>query len=225
VNVQSLNEKVHYRVMAIDNNQNHSALSEIFSLSIPDKVPPVSTSFLPVKSNDNGVELTWMPSSSTDVAKYELFRKAESNQWIRMTTIPANLQDTLYTFKDSGLSNGETRTYTLIAIDDAGLESPPAPAVTGIKIKRSIWPAVVLQAPEIDRLNKRMILRWSYNEEGVKLFQIYKSSNDEPLKLYRSVPAKEFTDRMQTGKYQYKVVAVFADGSKSEMGKGISFTF
>lgn len=225
VNVQSLNEKIHYRVMAIDNNQNHSGLSEIFSLSIPDKVPPVSPSFLPVKSNNDGVELTWMRSSSTDVVKYELYRKGESNQWIRMITIPATPRDTLYTFTDSGLSNGETRNYTVIAIDDAGLESQPAPAVMGVKIKRSIWPAVTLQSPEIDRLNKRMILRWLYNEEGVKLFQIYRASNDEPLKLYRSVPAKEFTDRMQGGKYQYKVVAVFTDGSKSEMGKGISFTF
>lgn len=224
VNIQSLNEKIHYRVMAIDNSQNHSVLSEIYSLSIPDKVPPVSPSFLPVKSKEEGVELSWMPSSSTDVVSYEIFRKAENNLWIRMTTIQAN-QDSLYSYIDASLKHGETRHYTIVAVDDANLKSPPAPAVTGQKKKRSIWPAVALQSPEIDRLNSKIILRWSYDETEVKLFHIYKATNDEPLKLYRSVDKREFTDRMYAGKYQYKVVAVFADGSKSEMGKGISFTF
>jgi hypothetical protein len=184
-------------------------------------MPPV---FLPVKSKEEGVELTWMPSSSVDVVKYELFRKGEHNEWIRLTTITAS-QDTLYTFNDSNLKNNELRYYTVVAVDEANLESTPAPAVIGQKLKRRIWPAVSLESPQIDRENSKMILRWSYDQAEVKLFQIYKSTNDEPLKLYRSVPSKEFSDRINPGKYQYRVIAVFADGSRSEMGQGISFIF
>jgi uncharacterized protein len=112
-----------------------------------------------------------------------------------------------------------------VSVDDAGLESPPAPAVTGTKIKKRIWPAVEMQSPEIDRVNKKLILRWSYNNDNVKLFQIYKATNDDSLKLFRSVSEKKFMDRISPGKYHYKVIAVLADGSRSEMGKGISFTF
>jgi uncharacterized protein len=224
VNVQSLNEKIHYRVMAIDNNQNHSRLSEVYSLTLPDKVPPVTPMFLPIKSAEDGVNLSWMPSSSTDVSQYELYRKSDNNQWIRITVIPSN-SDTLYVYKDMGLANGELRYYTIVAVDDSGLESPPSPAVAGQKLRRRVWPAVALQAPVIDRENKRMTLRWGYDQIDVKLFQVYKSINDQPLILYRSVSRKDFTDRLYDGKYHYKVVAVFADGSKSEMGEGLSFEF
>jgi uncharacterized protein len=224
VNVQSLNENIHYRVMALDRNQNHSALSEIFTLAIPDKVPPVTPTFLPVKSSDLGVKLTWTPSASKDVVQYELYRKGETNQWIRMAVIQAT-KDTLYTYTDSTLKNGETRHYTIVSVDDAGLESPPVPAVTGTKIKKRIWPAVEMQSPEIDRVNKKLILRWSYDNDNVKLFQIYKAMNDDSLKLFRSVSEKKFMDRISPGKYHYKVIAVLADGSRSEMGNGVSFTF
>lgn len=224
VMLESLNDKVHYRVMAIDINQNHSSLSDVYSLSLPDKLPPVAPVFLPVKSKEDGVELTWMPGSSEDVVKYELYRKGDSNEWMRLTTIAASA-DTLFRYTDTGLKNNELRYYTVVAVDEANLESPPAAVVTGQKLKRRIWPAVELQAPEIDRVNNKTILRWSYNESEVKLFQIYKSANDEPLKLYRSVLVNEFTDRMYSGKYHYRVVAVFMDGSRSEMGQGVSVAY
>ena len=225
VELQSLNEKIHYRIMAVDNNQNQSILSDILTLSLPDKVPPVAPVFLPVKSDEKGVTLKWMPSGSTDVIHYDLYRKGEQGQWIRLTTTKAST-DSVYTYVDNSLKNGEERHYTVIAVDDGNLESPPASVVTGRRIKRSVWPAVSLQTPELDRTSNQATLRWKYDESDVKQFHVYRAVNDEPLMLYRSVAGKEFTDRMTPqNKYQFKIVAVFKDGSKSEMGQGVSFTF
>jgi fibronectin type 3 domain-containing protein len=224
--LKSLNDKVHYQVMAIDKNQNHSPLSEIYSLSLPDQVPPVAPVFLPVQSSVEGVSLTWVRSSSLDVTRYDLYRKAESNQWIRITSVTAK-QDTLYTYKDVSLKNGEMRNYTVVAVDDAGLESPPSAPVNGSRIRRSVWPAVALADPLIDKGTGKVILKWSYEQSEIKTYQVYKSINDSPWELYRSTGAnKEFADPLTAGNnYRYTVIAVFTDGSKSEMPKGVSFTY
>jgi fibronectin type 3 domain-containing protein len=223
VDVESLNDKIHYRLMAIDNNQNHSALSAIFTITLPDKLPPVSPVLLPVISKDEGVALSWMPSSSTDVLKYDLYRKTE-DRWIRLTSINANA-DSIYTYTDTNLNNGETQYYTVIAVDEANLESPPAPAVVGQKLKRNIWPEVKLQEPVVNRESKVITLRWTYEYTNVQLYQVYKGTTNESLQLYRSVKANEFVDRIVPGAYQYRVVAIFNDGSKSAMGKGVTVTF
>jgi hypothetical protein len=223
--LKTLDEKVHYRVMAIDINQNHSDLSQVLSLTLPDKVRPVSPVFLPVRSSADGIDLTWMRSSSTDVVKYDLYRNGDNKQWLRVTSIPAN-SDTLYHYRDTNLKNGEARNYTLVAIDEAGLESEPTAPVNGSRIRRTVWPSVTLETPQIDRTVNKVLLKWSYDLEEIKMYQVYKSVNEEPLTLYRSVSGKEFADQLRAGsRYHYSVVAVFADGSRSEMGKGVSITY
>jgi hypothetical protein len=225
VALKSLDKKIHYRIMAIDVNQNHSELSEILSLTLPDKVSPVSPVFLPVKSSTEGVDLTWMRSSSTDVIKYDLYRKGDNNQWLRITSITTG-SDTLYYYRDTNLKNGEVRNYTLVAIDEAGLESEPTAPVSGTRIRRTVWPSVDLETPQIDRTVNKVLLKWSYDLDEIKVYQIYKSVNDEPLILYRSVSGREFTDQLRAGiRYHYRVVAVFTDGSRSEMGQGVSLTY
>jgi fibronectin type 3 domain-containing protein len=223
--LKSLNEKVHYQVMAIDIHQNHSALSETYSLVLPDQVPPVAPVFLPVTSSLEGASLTWMRSSSFDVVRYDLYRKGDNNQWIRINSLPVN-QDTLYRYMDSNLKNGEMRNYTVVAVDDAGLESPPSSPVSGSRIRRSVWPAVTLAAPLIDKSANKVILKWNYGQSEIKMYQVYKSVNEAPWQLYRSVSNNEITDPLNPGNnYRYTVIAVFADGSRSEMPKGISFTY
>jgi fibronectin type 3 domain-containing protein len=225
VEVHALNDKVHYRIMAIDKNQNHSLLSEVLTVAIPDKIPPVTPVFLPIKCDQEGVALSWLPSSSIDVVKYDVYRQGNGKEWIRITSINAN-QDSIYKYVDTNLKNGESRLYTIIAVDEASLESAPSPAIVGQRIKRSIWPSVTMQAPQLDRTTNKVILKWSYNQDDVKLYQVYKNVDEKPLALYRSVHSSEFSDQLNPGtKYQYKVIAVFLDGSRSEMGDGVMFEF
>jgi fibronectin type 3 domain-containing protein len=225
VQLKTLNEKIHYRVMAIDKNQNHSVLSEIYTIQLPDKVAPMSPVFLPVRSSEEGVELRWIPSSSTDVVKYEIFRKGESGQWIRITAVPVG-NDSIYQFKDVTLANGEERHYVVVAIDEAGLESLPTQAVKGQRIRRSVYPAIVLGEPQLDREHNKVLLKWAYTEQNVTIYQVYKSINDGPIKLYRTVSANEFADTILPGKkYLYKVVAVFKDGARSQMGEGVLLAY
>jgi fibronectin type 3 domain-containing protein len=225
VELKSLNEKIHYRVMAIDRNQNHSTLSAILSLSLPDKVPPMPAVWLPVKSTKEGVVLRWTPSGSQDVVKYEVYRKGEQGQWIRLITKVAGT-DTLYTYTDQNLQNSAVQYYTVVAVDEAGLESPPGPVMTGFRLTGP-KPPVKVSTPAVDRVNKKIALNWSYEEQHVTSYRVYKKINDEALMLYRTVKEKNFTDSgMVPGtKYSYQVMAVFENGALSDMGKVIQLDF
>jgi hypothetical protein len=224
VQLKALNDKVHYRIVAIDNNQNQSTLSEIYSFTLPDKVSPMPPVFLPVRSSLRGIELNWIASGSLDVIRYDLFRKDTVN-WIKIASIPAE-NDSLYNYVDVDLKDNEQHYYTLVAVDDANLASPHAAPVSGQKLKKSIWPAVTLAEPQIIQSSRTILLKWNYELVNVRLYHIYKALNNEPLKLYRSVFNKEFSDQLfPRSRYVYKVVAVFNDGSRSEMGEGVTIEF
>jgi fibronectin type 3 domain-containing protein len=225
VELKSLNEKIHYQIMAIDRNQNHSALSAILSLALPDKVPPVSPVWLPVKSTKEGVVLTWQPSGSQDVVKYEVYRKGDQGQWIRLVTKQAT-NDSTYTYIDQNLTNNVTQYYTVIAVDEAALESPPAPVISGFKLP-GLKPAVSINPPVIDHENRRIILSWSCEETNVVSYRIYRKIDEGDVMLYRTVTEKQFIDiGMNAGiKYSYSVMAVYKDRSQSKLSKEVEIVY
>jgi fibronectin type 3 domain-containing protein len=226
VQLQSLNEKIHYTVMAIDRNQNHSSLSEVFTLTLPDKVPPVPPVFLPIVSSQNGVELRWMPSSSIDVIRYDLYRKGDQNQWIRITSITAN-SDTLYYYFDKNIQNNTQQVYTVIAIDEGQLESPPSEAVTGTKLKTPLKPAINKIESIVDRSSGKLTLKWIYEGSGIQAYKIYRATNGEPLKLHKTILTREFIDaQLNPGKsYKYQIMVLFTDGSMSAFSEAVELTF
>lgn len=219
VELKSLNEKIHYRIMAIDRNQNHSGLSEVLSLALPDKVPPMPPVWLPIKSTKEGVALRWSPSGSPDVTTYEVYRKGDQGQWIRITAIAAG-QDTVYTYTDKTLRNNVTQYYTVVAVDEAGLESPPTPALSGFMLPKPAS-AVEMSTPGVDREKKTITIRWSYASPEAVAYRIYRKKNAETPLLYRTVKEKQFTDIGVTvgTRYEYQVVAVLANGALSALGK------
>jgi uncharacterized protein len=225
VELKSLNEKIHYQIMAIDRNQNHSALSAILSLVLPDKVPPMPPVWLPVRSAKEGVVLTWEPSGSQDVVKYEVYRKGDQGQWIRLAT-QASTNDSIYTYTDQNLSNNTLQYYTVIAVDEALLESPPAAVVSGFKLP-GLKAAVTINDPIVDRKNKKITLSWLYDDANAVSYRIYRTINDGDTMLYRTVKETRFIDiGMNVGaKYRYSVVVIFTDGSQSKLSKEVEVIF
>src|SRR5690606_22329787 len=101
VNLNTLNESVYYQVMAVDHNQNHSSLSSMLRVSLPDLVPPQPPVFHPVHSDEGGVTLSWVNSASEDVIQYALYRKSvKESKWKNIAMIRRHDDDTLkYTDK------------------------------------------------------------------------------------------------------------------------------
>ena len=114
----------------------------------------------------------------------------------------------------------------MVAVDEASLESPPAPVISGFKLPGLKAP-VTLNPAVIDREGRKIALSWVYDDSNDVSYRVYRKINDGDVMLYRTVKAKQFFDvGMNTGvKYTYSIMAVFKDGSQSKLSKDIEIDF
>lgn len=228
VNVNSLQESVFYSIAAVDRNQNESIISPRVKLVLPDKVKPQAPVFLPVKSSEDGVQLSWLPSGSSDVVRYDVYRKTNrSDNWIRLKMLEATA-DSVFQYIDSNAENGEANAYTVVAVDDAGLESEPAAPIRGIKMDNALRPAIIWKDYTINKEEKTLTLHWVYQMEEVAEFRIYRSVDNGALSLYRTVAADTnyFTDKIFSAKqYYYAVLPVLKNGTKAKMSETIKVNY
>ncbi|MEO5603909.1 MAG: hypothetical protein ABIR06_23540 [Cyclobacteriaceae bacterium] len=218
VNLQTLNETVYYRVMSIDRSQNHSPLSDALKVSLPDKVKPQAPVLLPVKSISGGVSLSWVPSSSDDVLNYAVYRKGpDKKEWELLGIKKAN-DDSVFYYIDKKLNANEINQYTIVAIDDSGLESEPTHAVNGSRIDNASKPSIKWEKHILNIEQNEVTLRWVNNQSGVETYKIYKEVDKGQIFLFLTVTGekKQITDSLVPGQLcKYRIMAVFEDGSKS----------
>lgn len=221
VGIKNLNPKVFYKISALDNRENMSELSEALILKKPDVIPPSAPVFTQYNVEKNTVSLQWAGSSSTDVAGQYLYKK-ENNaaQWTLVDALSKDKTD----YTDKKIAEGNVYSYTLIAKDESGLESEPAPPVTLTIPKTGLKPKVKGFFASADSKKGAIDLSWRYDERGVDGFELYRAAGDEPLRLFKMLSAA--TDRLadNTGltiqtNYTYLIRAVFKDGTLSEYSK------
>ena len=71
------------------------------------------------------VDLSWKPSTSSDVAGYNIYRSADAATWKRINA--SLIASTLYS--DSSVANGSTYYYAATAVDTYGKESRKTAAI------------------------------------------------------------------------------------------------
>lgn len=227
VDLNTLNETAYYSVMAVDINQNHSPLSELLKVDLPDQVRPQPPVFHPVK-NDGRISLSWAPAPSEDVVKYKVYRRTgNSIGWEEIGTVQA-LEDTLYHYHDESAVPGEQKHYTVIAVDDSGLESEPATPVTGNRIDLSLHPVIKWKQPRVNRAENQITLAWTYSQPAIQSFKIYRAVDHHHPVLFRTISGehKEFTDTIIPGRhYAYRIMAFFQNGRKSLLSDEVEFQY
>ena len=228
VDLNTLNRKVFYSVMAIDRSQNHSGLSPLLAVSLPDKVRPLPPVLLPVESTSSGVTLRWLPGGSEDIARYTVYRKSgNSPDWQRIAVLPAT-NDTLFAFTDAADGGEESNVYTVLSMDEAGLESDPSATAAGRRLKNTLAEAVTWRRPIVNREENEITLRWNYDGQGVSKFRIFRAADHQPPVQLTTVDAgkSELTDTLVPGKhYAYRIMAVFENGSQSSLSKEMIFQY
>ncbi len=228
INIQTLTDKVYYKIIALDGHFNRSAYSDVLQVERPDKIPPVSPVFKSYKSLPHGIKLTWANSSSRDADKHLLYRNSgRSEEWELIAKFRA--EDSTNTYTDTSTAKNNEYQYTLVAVDDNDLESQPAQPVKVKQFDEKISPPVKNVDYSIDREERLILLEWEYEYNGVKKFHIYRSRGDEPLRLFKSIPGDEFryVDK-QTNldeNYVYKIRAVFTNNTKSKFSGEVLVEF
>ncbi|MDH5379381.1 MAG: hypothetical protein OEW75_00930 [Cyclobacteriaceae bacterium] len=229
VNLNTLSENLYYKVMAIDNSQNHSSLSEVLMVALPDKVKPEPPVFMPVQSDEEGLKLSWQASASRDVVSYEVLRKDRGgNEWEQVDVIDASEAVNPFEYIDEKAGSGRTYVYTLLAIDEAGLKSDSAQFVQGAWVNNRLQAPVKWRSPEIEAEKKEVNLSWKYERADVSRFLLYKSTGENPPVLYKTLQGnlRNFTDSIIIGgQVTYRILVVFEDGGKSRISEGLLVKF
>lgn len=221
VSIKSLNSNVYYKIQAFDRRYNPSGFSEVLDLKKPDIIPPTQAVFKTFRADDGKINFNWINSSSTDVLKTLVYKKVQGVEtpWslIYEAPLPEN------SFSDSNVAPNSTYLYTLVVVDESGLESEPImPLVITLpdnKLKPEIKVFSVIPNP----LQKNIFISWKYKEKNVVEFLLYKAEEEKQPTLYKVFKSDEvlFWDTALTinTNYTYLLQAIFKSGVKSPIKK------
>ncbi|WP_205728952.1 fibronectin type III domain-containing protein [Flagellimonas onchidii] len=236
VSVKNLNPKVFYQLIAVDQRFNMSEPSDILEIKKPDYIRPTQPVFKSYHIKDGKVYMEWANSSSDDVIRHKIYRKAtENSDWILVHSVgtgqpsisplqteilPTAILPTAH-WTDKEVEENQKYSYTIVAVDDSNLESDPAPPLTIIVPKTSMPPSVKGLNAYIDRENKSIELYWSaYKHNNVDKLIIYKGIKDKSMtQLAHVLPGiKRLVDKNinPNNTYVYMIRAVYKDGSLSK---------
>jgi fibronectin type 3 domain-containing protein len=228
VDLNTLNDAVYYRVMAIDRNQNHSSLSQVAMLPLPDHVRPQPPVLLPPLGDSTGIIIQWMPGGSEDIVRYAVYRKDVSKlQWQLLGVVQAGT-DTVFTFYDNSAAPRLLNTYTVVSIDDAGLESSPANPMSGMRTVNMLSEPVLWRKSIANTEGNKITLKWIYDLSAISRFCLFRAVDDRPPVLIKTLGPneREFTDIMKPGRhYAYRIMAEFEDGHKSHLSKEYAYQY
>ena len=219
VQVKSLNSKVFYQIVAVDQRFNMSDYSEVLTLKKPDVVPPSSPIFSSYKVNEEGVFLDWINSSSDDLKLHRLFRKNienEQNEWQLIFET-----DTISQFVDTKVTTGVKYRYAIFAEDESGLTSLPSTPIT-ITVQINAPVQVIKNFTGIaDRAAYKIDLSWKIMDDNVTEILIYKNQEGNMPVLWKqlSAKAKNITDSnvSPSTNYTYQLKAILKNSGYSKI--------
>lgn len=220
VNLKSFNEKVYYKIVALDNRYNESIPSEILELERPDMIRPTNAIFTNYEVQEKGILLSWQNSASEDVAKHFIYRKQISDtEQIAWENIFETEDLTINEFIDSAISPENKYVYTIVAIDTSGLESEPSPPISATTLPELVKPEIKGLYADVNRELSEIRLSWRYKEPNVQEFQIFKKEIGKEYGLLTTLPPsrKQFLDQQlyPNTTYGYGIKAIFIDGTVS----------
>lgn len=213
--LQVLNEKIYYRIVALDNNFNPSGYSEILELERPDVMPPAAPVITGFSARGTEVELRWIPSSSGDVAGQEIWRTGDDGAAIRLMALPA----TATVFSDTTTTLRSRYSYQVRALDEVSLFADSRPLVVqsgGVSERAGVTELARTQVPgEVGEA-----LRWAVGDRReIQGFQLYVQSAEEGLRPYRRLGTAQLLWPIPPGmaKSGFALQVIYTDGSRSAL--------
>jgi len=226
IQVKTLTKKIYYRLKAVDTRWNYSGFSEILELSRPDFIPPTSPVFCNYKLSKEGMKLEWIPSSSNDVAGYEL-QILENGELKKRVYIEKQGALKKYHYLHKELNAGLQYTYIIATLDDSGLKSNPAPPITINAIDLQPKEAIQDLTLNMNKDGSSLSLKWTFHEpDQLKRYILFRAVAGASFVSYKSLPAKDtsFEDHMirKGVQYEYCIKAVFNNGRQTPFSNIVS---
>jgi parallel beta-helix repeat protein len=166
----------HFKLKAFDYVPNNSSFSGVASGTTLDLTPPSTPTELNVfNATESSLTISWTPPPESDVMFYRLY-------WSLSHDGPFTLNDSVVTnktiFVDSGLDEGTTYYYIVIAIDDVDWKSKESTVAAGKTIFGPHKPEINNSIPD------RSLREDEYDDHSINLYYIFKDVNNDPLEFW-----------------------------------------
>ncbi len=224
INLATLNNKIHYRISAVDFRQNESKLSEILTLTRPDILPPVSPLLNSIIINNNLPHLQWINSSSKDAVLNKIMRSQNPDSLFVCIKKISLDKDSIDNWTDSTILSNSIYYYKIIAVDKSGLESKPS-KVKSVYVNNKNKKTIKLECKkQLDSI----ILKWILpsNKQYDKVL-IYKKINNAPLRIVGNSIKNSYTDKMVKpgNNYKYRIRILYKDGTYSKLSNNLIINY
>ena len=226
IELDNLTKTVYYAIRAIDLRFNDSPYSKMLELTKPDLIPPTAPVLTEFNVLEEGVSLQWINSSSSDVIGHLIYREVkDTDEWILIGSLPITDQINNY-YLDEDLQAGEQYRYTVIAMDEASLESDPADPVS---VKYNPKEKDLLDVTgRVERDQNSVLIFWDADQK-VGTVQLYRAKGEEKLSLYKTIDVAEgqFEDKqlILNNEYRYRLRPVLLNGIKGKFSREIKLSY
>ena len=198
-----LNEDVFIGVKAVDYHENSSEMSSVLTLQRPDKIPPSVPVLSNVNANFNSINLTWEPSSSTDVEFHRLERKIKGlSGWQILLTIEKANTANITHYEDFDVEVDFWYEYRLLAFDEA--ENVSSSEVVNARVINSGLrePIINFRGVKVTQSGNGtsgsngssdvVQLNWEYiNHDDLGGFTIFRGTDTTDMRVFKTVTKTE----------------------------------
>lgn len=217
LNLKTLTKHIYYRVVATDKRFNNSNFSEIVEVKRPDTIPPVAAIINDLKLLQNGIKVSWIPSSSEDAKFYVLYRQNAIINKPEIKVKEWNSKDSLVSFLDTTLVLGEFYKYKIVLLDED--DNISVSNIPSIKYETGFRKKITQFNYEVDRASKRINLNWLYPFGDIEKYIIYRAKNEDTYTLIKTLNGSESSyidTQLNIGNiYKYRIKAVYKSGVES----------
>lgn len=234
VTLNTLTEEIYYKVQARDKRYNESVLSDYIMVKRPDIIPPTTPVLLQPNHSEEGIVLTWNPSTSADVETHYIYRKTDKSQSEGWTLLDS-LDGKAKTYIDTNVEYEKVYTYSLRAMDDDGLYSEYALPLKGRKPFTKAIGGITTINTAFDEEQEKVKIQWNFTPPTEApladldyRFIIYKAMSDKPMQRLIQLRSKDpiYMDDKIEGEqeYRYAIMVVYENGKKSKLSQETSIT-
>ncbi len=194
LNLNTLTEKVYFRVKAIDFRENQSEFSPVCEVERPDIVPPAPPNITRVTAAPGKVFFDWALSSSQDVVEYRFQRKPNGSPgWTTLLSFDPldSLQQAPLAFTDSTASVRKWYDYRLVAEDDAGLLGS-SKVIKAKPVDNGLRDSITNFSAQYQSQHNMVFLSWGYiSDPDLMGFQVFRGIDSNDIRSYKFVPLEE----------------------------------
>ena len=187
VNLNSVNDQIHYSVIALDKRNNRSDFSPIISLVRPDTIPPDPALIRTVAFLEDNIKVTWGASSSKDVVEHQIFRKQINESSWELIAKEIKV-DRLNVFIDTAFQLNTHYAYTVIAKDEVNLQSTPSRPKKVYTESRKHEQIFSDFEVKFDEAQNTFTIHWDYfDTDRLEEIIVYRGPTKETISMYQII--------------------------------------